>query len=381
MKANFKQMFENYLPPEVIDVFSNSEITKLFLDEKNNLVRAHIVLPFVPEIEQVTLAEKMLSEALNKRVRFTPFFENVEFSPKYFDYVIDEVKFRGKNPNGFFSDLKIDVKDKTLTLVLSHGGKDILEKNLVNSEISSIIEFWFSQRFTVVFEEDGEAPIYQNKEYVEPIVYRTLPTPAPEPLPKPKYTGTYLLPYIDDNPELILGKTRIKNVTVPIANLDYNTKFACVWGDIFFVSSKDIKNGESTVYNFYISDGTDSANLKCFVKNDGQSKVPSLKEGDTVMVEGSYEFDDYSSEYIIKPKKIQKVERTQKTDDAKEKRVELHLHTNLSDQDGVSSPESLIKQAHDWGHKAIAITDHGVVQAYPEAMNTVERIWEKDPDF
>lgn len=381
MGANFKEMFEKFLSNELLEEFSDSCVKKLSLDEEKNLVTVEVCFSRLHLLDSILQCEQQLSKALVKRVRFAPTFDSALFSSNAFDYILDELKFRGKNPNGFFNGVEVYVKDKTLTLVLSHGGKEILERAFINTEISNIISEWFSLNILVEFVESEESKAIQNSEYVEEIVYRNPPKEEIAPTPKPKYTGVYKMTYIDDNPQLILGKTRVKNITVPIANLDFNTNFACVWGDIFFISSKEIKNGESTVYSFYLTDGTDSATLKCFVKNDGESLVPTLREGDTVVVEGKYEFDDYSSEYIIKPRKIQKVEKVNKTDDAKQKRVELHLHTNLSEQDGVSSPKSLILKAHEWGHRAVAITDHGVVQAFPDAMNTVEDIWKKDPEF
>ena len=81
------------------------------------------------------------------------------------------------------------------------------------------------------------------------------------------------------------------------------------------------------------------------------------------------------------PRSIATVDQVQVVDDALEKRVELHLHTTMSDMDGMSSAASLIKQAHKWGQKAVAITDHGVAQAFPEAMSTALDIQKEDPDF
>ena len=83
----------------------------------------------------------------------------------------------------------------------------------------------------------------------------------------------------------------------------------------------------------------------------------------------------------MRPRAIATVELVKVVDDALEKRVELHLHTSMSDMDGMTPAAALIKQAHQWGQKAVAITDHGVAQAFPEAMNTVEAIRKEDPEF
>ncbi|MBQ7799520.1 MAG: PHP domain-containing protein, partial [Oscillospiraceae bacterium] len=379
MKPNFREMFENYLPNELIDMFSNCEIQKLCLGEDENLVRVEAVFASLPRLNDVLEAEAALSKVLLKRVRFAPHFAPELFNNSAVDYVLDELKFRGKTVNGFFNGVTYNVSGDKLNLILSHGGKDILTKNYCDGEIAKIVGEWFERNVSVTFEEDPECIPAPTEEYVEDIVYRN-PPPAP-PAPKPKYKGSFTLPYSAEKPEMILGKMAIKNTPEPIANLGPHTDNTTIWGDVFFKDSKEVKNGETTIFTFYISDGTDSVTLKAFVKKDSESSIPSIREGDTLIVQGRYQYDDYAKEYILKPTKIQKAEKLKKRDDAKEKRVELHLHTSLSEQDGVSSPKSLIKQAHEWGHKAIAITDHGVVQAYPEAMNTVEDIWQKDPDF
>ncbi len=379
MKSNFMEMFESFLPNDIIDRFSNCEIQRISLGEDRKLVRVEAVFDFVPEVSDIFELERTLSTVLEKRVRFAPHFESELFDESAVPYVLDELKFRGKTVNGFFSGVTYEINGDKLILNLSHGGKDILEKNFCDGEISKIIDEWFDRHISVVFEENSDNIPMPKEEYVENIVYRN-PPPAP-PAPKPKYKGSFTLPYSAEKPEMILGKMPIKNTPEPIANLGPQTENATVWGDVFFTDSRDIKNGETTIYNFYISDGTDSVTLEIFVKKDTESKVPSIREGDTLIVQGRHQFNDYTKTFVLKPTKIQKAERLKKRDDAKEKRVELHLHTSLSEQDGVSSPKSLIKQAYEWGHKAVAITDHGVVQAYPEAMNTVEDIWQKDPDF
>lgn len=107
-------------------------------------------------------------------------------------------------------------------------------------------------------------------------------------------------------------------------------------------------------------------------KNVVDAVADKLKNAKTVIVRGLYNNDQYMKEYIVTADSIETVLRAEKTDDAEEKRVELHLHTSLSEMDGISSPKAIINRAIKWGHKAIAVTDHGVVQALPEAYNTAK---------
>ena len=375
MKANFKDMFENYLPEQYLAAFSDCNILKIGLTDDENFFNIEIDFPFLPRYSLVFEAEQILTKTLTKTVRFIPHYPPDTFCEDAFEHIAAELCYRGKISNGFLNKSTINCFGKDVMILLNSNSKELLEKNYCDNEIRQIIREWFQIDVSVNFEEEAPLP---EEEYSENVVFYNPPPEVPK---KAKYTGAYDVPYSAEKAEVICGKGGIKVAPMPIADLPFEPCATCVWGDIFFKDSREAKNGETVIYTFYISDGTDSVTLKSFVKKDSDNKVPSLKEGDTVIVQGRYEFDDYSNEYIIKPSKVLKVERMKKQDNCEEKRVELHLHTNLSEQDGVSSPKSLIKQAFEWGHKAIAITDHGVVQAYPEAMDTVEGIWKDGGEF
>ncbi|MBQ9937208.1 MAG: PolC-type DNA polymerase III [Oscillospiraceae bacterium] len=384
MKANFRDMFSSFLSDELIEAFQSTSVTHIDVNEKGDFVKILVDLSFVPPVNAVLECEKQLSAALNRRVRFVPSFDKSLFNEDILEYLIDELKFRGKTVNGFFSGATAKIEENIFYINLSHGGKEILEKNYCSNEASNIISEWFKINVKVELNEQNDIAQNTVETYVEKVVYVNPPQKkevVTEKAERPKYDKPFEAPEVQDDSELILGNVKIKKKPFPIATLTPALREAVVFGDVFFISSRDIKNGESTIFTFYITDGTDSATVKAFVKNDGESKVPSIKEGQTILVEGSYVLDEYAGEYIIKPRKINTIQKEKKMDLSQNKRVELHLHTTFSEQDAVSSPESLIMQAHEWGHKAIAITDHGVVQAFPEAMNTVEKIWKKDPDF
>ncbi len=376
MNRNFKEMFDNILPENILELFTECNVKGIGFSNNENIFYIECDFFALPHLSDILIAEEVLTKAVSKKTRFVPSFAPELFSVKVFDYIVDELKFRSKAVNGFFSGATTVFDGSNLIIHLSHGGKDILEKTFCHSEISSIIKEWFSRDISVSFIEE------ENKQKEElpadNIVYYNAP---PKPYIKPEYKGSFDMPYSDDEAELIAGRTSIKKAPTPIAALNPSDSAVCIWGDIFEKTDREVKNGESTIYSFYVSDGTDSVTLKAFIKKDSDSKIPSLKVGDCIVVEGRYQYDDYANEYKINPQKVMKVKRLKRCDNSENKRVELHLHTNLSEQDGVCSPKSLIKQAYEWGHKAIAITDHGVVQAYPDAMNTVEEIWQKDENF
>ena len=131
---------------------------------------------------------------------------------------------------------------------------------------------------------------------------------------------------------------------------------------------RETKRGTSKIFDFDISDYTSSITVKMFDdKRVIDPLVEKINEAGTLVISGGYQFDTFSNQYVLRPYAIASIKKAEKTDDEPEKRIELHMHTSLSEMDAISSPTALVKQAIKWGHEAVAITDHGVVQALPEA--------------
>ncbi len=140
-----------------------------------------------------------------------------------------------------------------------------------------------------------------------------------------------------------------------------------------FKKSPDIKetrNGAHIV-TFSITDDKDAINCKIFTDDKAAFEALSgrLKKGTALRVRGQAQNDKYARELLINVRDINVIDWETRKDEAEEKRVELHLHTKMSTMDAMTDAEILVKQAIDWGHKAIAITDHGDVQAFPEAYH------------
>ncbi len=174
-----------------------------------------------------------------------------------------------------------------------------------------------------------------------------------------------------DDPECFYGKN-VEGEVVDIGSIsnDYSGEVV-IRGQIFSVEEKDIKNGEKYVITAGITDFTDSINFKLFVNAaDKAELLDDICKGTFVKVKGRFGFDPYSNECTIQNVNGVKAIpdfRNSRKDEAEEKRVELHLHTNFSDLDAITDVGAAINRAVKWGHKAMAITDHGVVQAFPVA--------------
>ncbi len=181
------------------------------------------------------------------------------------------------------------------------------------------------------------------------------------------------------NPDVIYGRD-FEEESMEIEKIDGPIGEVVIRGKILSVDTREIRN-EKTIIIFSVTDFTDTIVLKIFARNDDVSEL--LKEisgGKFVRVKGVATIDKFDSELtigsIVGIKKCADF-TTVRMDTSVEKRIELHCHTKMSDMDGVSDVKDIVKRAMKWGHKAIAITDHGDVQAFPDANHTVP----SDSDF
>ena len=155
-----------------------------------------------------------------------------------------------------------------------------------------------------------------------------------------------------------------------------------LWGEVFKTEDKTSRDGNTFIFTAYFSDKTSSEILKIITAIENADVIKSnIKPGKAIIVTGKFEFDTFAKCLNIRPYSIASVKTRKRKDKAEDKRVELHLHTTMSDMDAITPAGELVKQAFAWGHKAIAITDHGNVQAFPEAMNTVEKIRKDGGEF
>lgn len=190
----------------------------------------------------------------------------------------------------------------------------------------------------------------------------------------------------DSNPDVIYGRDFDGDV-ITLESITGEMGEVIVRGQVMDVEAREIRN-EKTILIFPITDFTDSIVVKMFLRNEQLPEVKDhIKKGAFLKIRGVTTIDRFDSELTIGSiagiKKIANFQ-TKRMDTSPQKRVELHCHTKMSDMDGVTDAKALVKRAYEWGHKAIAITDHGVVQAFPEANHCFDA-WggcvPKDSDF
>ena len=183
-----------------------------------------------------------------------------------------------------------------------------------------------------------------------------------------------------DNPDVIYGRD-FEDEAIHIEDIEGEIGEVTIRGKVTKLDTREIRN-ERTIVIFDMTDFTDTMTVKLFVKNEQLKELTgALKVGAFVKVRGVVSLDKYDHELTIGSlygiKKIPDF-TVRRMDTAVHKRVELHCHTKMSDMDGVSEASDIVKQAYKWGHKAIAITDHGVVQSFTDANHVWDDLWKAE---
>lgn len=171
---------------------------------------------------------------------------------------------------------------------------------------------------------------------------------------------------------LLIGNP-VEEEIQPIRVIQDEMRRIAVEGRVFSLESRDLPSGR-TLFTFNITDYTNSITCKIFAKGEKQRQtLQKLHNGMWLRLQGAVQFDTFLKELVLMVADLQQIDPPMRLDRAPQKRVELHLHTPMSALDGVTPVKDLVQQAAQWGHPAVAITDHGVVQSFPEAYAAAKK--------
>lgn len=390
----FLETFEKYIAavaPEaaVNEVIGNSGIMHLSADQGAKTMQLQLSLSaFVPfsEIEQ---AEELVAKALLlSSAEILPRYPDGSFSEEAFSTVVEFVKRRNKAVNGTLDGAAVTLSEGTLCVQLQNGGCNVLTTTKTDRDIEKWIYDLFGLNVKVAF--SGEQQVDLDGDYYRSLMeavpppempaFTPPPPPAAEEKPRrvwqqetrPKKPLPKGLPVSFVDPKVIMGK-RAPGMPEPIDSIEPDNGRYTVWGEVFRVESRKSRSGERIQFTFDIYDHTGSVTVSKWFgfKRDAEAieQMESVKEGKCILVSGEYAYDSFAHDNILNPREMAFVKKVEDRDDAPEKRVELHAHTKMSMMDSVVETAELVKRAAAFGHPAIAITDHGVVQSFPDAMN------------
>ena len=403
----FEDIFGKYIEKKCdSQALRQSDVAGLQIATEDNAVR--ITLSSAALISHAAIAEAQRSIAMGLLARVVEIkvhYPAELLGEEAFLLIIDYLKAANVPVNGFFRRAVITYENERFIVKLPEGIAAFLEPLALPGKIAAQADELFGVRPQVSFipvpdyelkPAEEPAPVVEEAPEVPPPPEEAPPweeapippaetesapaakAPAKPRAPKKEKANT---PYDEATKKPVGNYRAIKGTPVPIGTLGLDSGSAVIWGDIFSVDCRDTRDKNHFIMSIAITDYTGSINLKIFDELSLKPKLGDLKPGMTVLVQGDISYDKYDRDMVMRPRHINTVKKNVLTDDAPVKRVELHLHTTMSAMDGVSTAEDLVKRAHSWGHPAVAVTDHGVVQAFPEVMNTVEKIRKDDPDF
>ena len=386
-----------------------AEIFAMRIDMENRTVEAKIApAKTIHKSEIYTLQSKICEKLGIQNVRLVPVYSPSLLGDDYFGDIAAEAARRGVPVNGFFNGCSAHFGDGKLEIELAHGGVDILLRERCDKVMQQIIREEFGTEVKVVFSGVTEVDMEIIKAQAPPPITRSYSPPeqhyassavayAPPPMnyaPSPNYTPSAAgydaakgvpagldltgLPLDASEMKTLLGKP-IKQRPMRLCDVGAQSGRVVVWGDIFSFETKETRDGESVIITMMITDLTGSNTIKIITKKKNADDISALKTGMTILVQGDAAFDKYTHDIAIRARDICKIKRLHRTDDEPEKRFELHMHTNMSQMDGITPGDKLVRRAYEWGHRGIAVTDHGVVQGFPDVMNAVAAL--KDGNF
>lgn len=388
---------------KLIDIFQNckcvneekhlaaGEVRSLAFGDNNTVMVVELGLHEVVSRKVIAKAEKQIADTYGlDRVMIEPRYNMPgELSNAYIKSLYDDMAYRMPSAKGLLDHTKWEFADGALQIPMD----EVSEKHFANAlrHLEARIQRELGRSCPVhAVRADAQdfAPAPEQEESREEILHKAVEqaaaaaaeTPKPKkPRPAPQQHTGYQRPRAEKvrEDDLIFGKLiqdPIVSVNEAIAAYDMVT----IQGEVFFTDNKDIhskKTGKDYVkIAFDMTDRTNSVRVSKFLAADKAGDTASkIKKGLYCTVQGKMVYDTFAKEMVLEPTGIVKAKKPERRDTYEGmKRVELHLHTNMSAMDGMSSTASLLCRAAKWGHRAMAITDHGVAQAFPEALHAQE---------
>lgn len=395
--SNFFEEYKKLIPRSC----ERAKISKLYTNEAKTMLKCVCFFDSLAAYMDIKTVEKNLRDALSlERFVIEPHFNPSLFCAEYFSEIVLFLKDKFSVVNGFFDGAEALFSDNVLEISLANGGYSLLKSAGIETALPSLIHDLFSISVSVKF--TGTLGI--DKQQAELNYQKALESiPAPEYIaPKPKKDDSdgnvfthcaadFTRYMLDAQNAIILKGKKIPSDAelVPLSNLEVGMEKVCVWGEVFSVDTRETKSG-MIIANVFITDYTNSYAVKMLGSPNKRARLSkdkllaildNIKKGSTLIVRGNVIEDNFDHTSNIDPEDILAVKRILKKDTYEQKRVELHCHTNMSAMDALTPADKLVTRAFSWGHKALAITDHGVCQGFPDAMYCVDKIRKDGGEF
>ena len=420
-EKTFLEKFNKYQPidTEIIRVLSRVLKYAVRLNKEARVIEADVYFDEIVNKNVLYRIENEIKEAYSLTyMKLMPKYPAELFDKGYFEQILLEAERVGVVARGFFSgcDWEFVGEDITITIPFASGGETLLKNADTPKIIERIIFAEFGRKFNVNIKSDeklasstrdkvnSELKAHdrtiseQSKRYDSSFVQGTESAPKNEKevagasLPRVATLNSSADMNISEDRickigykkfdlaafEFVLGEEFDINPT-PIASLTGYSKNVVIVGEVFGFTQEPARRGNSVSTTFCVYDGNTSIEVRAY-KSESESReiADAIKNGNSYAFYGKSEVEKkkegVGKDLIFSFNHVAKIQEIKRMDNAEEKRVELHLHTQMSAMDALLPPDVAVKKAHEWGHRAVAITDHGNVQAYQMAMLAAEKL-------
>ena len=423
MAKTFLQIFEKYEATErERAILDRAQNIKLQADKANRILQVSADFPMLVEKELLYKVEANIAKTYQLAwVKIMPHYQPSLFDGDYIPELLKETERIGIVALGFFNKYRYNLENNTLNIEIpfTENGVRLLYDARTPGVMQGIIlsEFGLQIKVNIVHTND-EAFLASNnslEKYIEDFDKRmaeeakaydarmaqkltSAPPTDEEANMLPRKTSIF-----DENAEATVengicqignGKFNISSpeyvygepfeiIPISISDINKPQRGVVIVGTVFDYAQEPSRSGDKMNISFSISDGNSSVEVKCFAAlEDAEEIAANVKNGAVLALKG------YAKKEMRKDRtegtdfqfyftSIAKIKKISRADNAPVKRVELHLHTQMSHMDALIPPDVAVKQANAWGHPAIAITDHGTVQGYQQAMLASEKIGQK----
>ncbi len=419
MAKTFLQIFDKYKADEKSErILNKASNIKIQADKGNRILQASVDFPELVAKDDLYRIENEICKAYELNwVKLMPHYPAELFDSDYVSELLYETENVGIVARGFFDKYRFKLEDKTLTIEIpfSENGVMLLYDGRTPDVIQGIImsEFGLNIKVNIVHTND-EAFLASNnslermfedfdKRMAEEAKHRAAMTPsAPaaeaESAMLPRKTSVFgesieveiseglckigHSTFDISSPEFVYGEP-FAITPVSVSTIDKPQKNITIVGTVFDYTQEPTRSGDKMNISFSVTDGVSSVEVKRFATlEDADEIAASVKNGAVLALKGYVKKElrkdkTEGTDFQFHFSDIAKIKKLGRVDNAPVKRVELHLHTNMSHMDSLIPPDVAVKQANAWGHPAVAITDHGTVQGYQEAMLASEKIGQK----
>ena len=368
-KVYLFQMFPDYEPPEALyAALCQAAIAAADISAEDRSV--HVVVhsdTYIPQRLMDQAAKEIAALYGLRRMALTATHPADQLTKMEHEELMNLFVQRDSMARGSLAGAKWDWEGEHLTIHLAANGKDALMEQV--PQVQQVLRERFAVPVTISIETgaalEGKA-LFEAMETMRGQMMKNLPAVSAA-----KREEKAAAPAAAS--ETFYGKP-FKGNAVPMKDLSMDMGTVIVEGKVFNVDHKELKKRNAYVVKFDMTDNTNSVRISKFMEaNEAKPILENVNIGSILRVQGKLIEDRFENEMVLKPYAMQPGSLPKRKDTAEGmKRVELHLHTTMSNMDALTPTDAAIKQAAAWGHRAIAITDHGCCQSFTDALHTVE---------